>query len=412
MNKFKYILMLVVVACVFAFCTALAANPKVQLNGNTLDFTDEQGNKVEAQLINNRTMVPLRKIFESLDCTIDWNQETKTVTAKSNNKTIKLTIGSNNAYVINNSVEEKIILDSAPVIVDNRTLVPLRFIAESLGCDVGWDQKNQTAIIIDYEEIAKIIESKSKYIYWYANGADEVSITRKYSDEWDSSRNETLTLKVIGTEAHNPDGLKAEVKFDGNAALVNEIKNEEWNDFAYYIYDKNDGTYFQSDNYVFSSMFGAKKGTEFKLNTNKYDLSNEKANNLKQWIQLVTNVDTATMDINTYKTIKSDWQKFANTFLGGSKSLKANDFAYTYISLDKLASTRTSCIGINTILLLNKMAFKLNLDYQDLLSDYPTITYSFSEPDANQIKIVVTLKSGYKETVQYEFSMLTWNVKA
>ena len=320
MNKFKYSFMVLIVV-VLTFSFAYAANPKVQLNGNNLDFTDEQGNKVEAQLINNRTMVPLRKIFESLGCTIDWNQETKTVTAKSNGKTIKLTIGSSDAYVSNGASEEKIVLDSGPIIVENRTLVPLRFIAESLGCDVGWDQKNQTAIIIDYEEIAKIIGAKSNYLYNYAGKAEDVSIIRKYFDEWDSSRNTMFSLGIAAN------GNSVYLKFDGTSSLIDEIKNEEWNEFTYTRFERENGTYLKSDNYVFSSMFSAKKGTEFKYEPETIGLSKEHSNSLKEWVQLVTNVDNTTINVNTYKGIKSDWQRFANTFFGGKKNHKSKDFA-------------------------------------------------------------------------------------
>lgn len=403
MKNFKCIIMALVIFSL-TFSLAYAANPKVQLNGNNLDFTDEQGNKVEAQLINNRTMVPLRKIFESLGCSIDWNQETKTVIAKLNNKTIKLTIGSNDAFLSNGSNEEKIVLDSAPVIIENRTLVPLRFIAESLGCDVGWDQANQTAIIIDYEEIAKLIEGKSKYIYNYAGKAEDVAIIRKYFDEWDASRNTIFSLGIAAT------GKDVYLKFDGTSSLIDEIKNEEWNEFTYTRNERENNVFLRSDNYVFSSMFNAKKGTEFKYEPETIGLSKKHSTSLKEWIQLVTKLDNSNININTYKGIKADWQKFANTFFNGSKTLKANDFAYTYINLEKIASTRTNCVGLNTILLLNKIFFKLNLNYQDLLYDYPTITYNFSEQNSNGIKISVTLKSSYKETIQYEYTMLTKNI--
>ena len=163
------------------FSICFAANPKVQIDGKMIDFTDENGNKVEAQLINNRTMVPLRKIFEELGCTIEWNQGTKTVRATKEQQTIKLTIGDKRAYATDyfGRNETEIIIDSEPVIVDNRTLVPLRFIGESLGCDVGWDQANQTAIIISYNKIGKMIGSKSRNLYKLGFGFDSKRTLRE-----------------------------------------------------------------------------------------------------------------------------------------------------------------------------------------------------------------------------------------
>ena len=136
--------------------------------------------------------------FEELGCTIEWNQGTKTVRATKEQQTIKLTIGDKRAYATDyfGKNETEIIIDSEPVIVDNRTLVPLRFIGESLGCDVGWDQANQTAIIISYNKIGKMIGSKSRNLYKLGFGFDSIEVSKYYYDEKDSSRNEDITLSL------------------------------------------------------------------------------------------------------------------------------------------------------------------------------------------------------------------------
>lgn len=97
---------------------------------------------VEPQLINDRTMVPMRKIFEDVGAKVSWDEKTQTVTAirtVSDNygidtTTVKLTIGSNIITV--NGVEKT--MDIAPVIIEGRTLVPVRFISEALGAKVDW----------------------------------------------------------------------------------------------------------------------------------------------------------------------------------------------------------------------------------------------------------------------------------
>ncbi|MBR6253558.1 MAG: copper amine oxidase N-terminal domain-containing protein, partial [Clostridia bacterium] len=155
----KIIICLMLVISLMMMATSFAASVNVQINGEMIDFTDANGNKVEAQTINSRTMVPLRKIFEVLNCDIDWDGTTKTVTAKQKDKTIILQIDNKIATIKDKTLnkEEEITLDSEPIIFENRTLVPLRFIGESLGKTVAWDAGNKTAIIIDYDELAKII---------------------------------------------------------------------------------------------------------------------------------------------------------------------------------------------------------------------------------------------------------------
>lgn len=80
-------------------------------------------------------MVPLRGIFESLGAKVEWNQQKQTVKATLNNTVIELKINSTNAIVNGKTVK----IDVAAKIVNNRTLVPLRFISESLGATVKYD---------------------------------------------------------------------------------------------------------------------------------------------------------------------------------------------------------------------------------------------------------------------------------
>ena len=113
----------------------------VTLNGETLSFD------TEPMLINDRTMVPMRKIFESLGATVDWDESTQTVTAKRGGTVIRLKIDSERMTVGGN---EKI-LDAPAQLVGDRTLVPVRAISESLGAEVEWDDATRTVIITNVQ---------------------------------------------------------------------------------------------------------------------------------------------------------------------------------------------------------------------------------------------------------------------
>ena len=192
-------IVLIVLICSFCF----AANPSVQVNGEILDFTDSNGNKVEAQIINDRTMVPLRKIFEVLNCEVDWDGETQTVIATKGNQKITLQIGNEVAEVsdTDTSTKREVTLDSAPVIVEGRTLVPFRFIGESLGMEVAWDGANSTAIIIDYDSFAELIKAKNKTLYDLftdkSGAGHELTFTKKYFDEADSSNDNSIIANLM-----------------------------------------------------------------------------------------------------------------------------------------------------------------------------------------------------------------------
>ena len=115
----KKILLMLVVCVLCISSTVLAGNVNVQLNGKNVDFTDNEGNRVEAQIINSRTMVPMRKIFELLGASIEWNRGNQTVLATKDDISIKLQIGNEIAEVIRAGKTEKVKLDSMPVIVNN-----------------------------------------------------------------------------------------------------------------------------------------------------------------------------------------------------------------------------------------------------------------------------------------------------
>jgi hypothetical protein len=113
------------------------------MDGDSITFD------VQPQIMNNRTMVPLRAIFEAMGLEVEWIEETQTVIGKTDDTIIELKIGDENAYV-NNAL---VILDQPALIIDDRTLVPVRFIAESTGADVNWLEEKSTVEIISSENI-------------------------------------------------------------------------------------------------------------------------------------------------------------------------------------------------------------------------------------------------------------------
>ena len=102
----------------------------VKVDGVTLTIEDQQ-----PIIENDRTLVPLRAIFEALEAEVNWDDETRTVTAQKGEATMELKIGEA-TYKVNG--EEKT-LDVPAQIKNDRTLVPLRVVAESLDCAVEWD---------------------------------------------------------------------------------------------------------------------------------------------------------------------------------------------------------------------------------------------------------------------------------
>lgn len=133
------LMFLVLVVWVVSPAAGQAADPRarVVIDGSELILD------VPPAFIGDRLVVPLRAIFEALGAEIEWDGATRTVTARKGPRTVVLMVGSPTATVDGKSVT----LAVPAVIVENRTMVPLRFVAEALGGEVSWDGAARTAII-------------------------------------------------------------------------------------------------------------------------------------------------------------------------------------------------------------------------------------------------------------------------
>jgi hypothetical protein len=85
------------------------------------------------RIIDGRTMVPLRFIAEAMGAKVDWDDETKTATIDLNGLTLRVSIGVRSPG-----------MDVPAIILNDRTMVPLRYISETLGRDVLWNPDTQT----------------------------------------------------------------------------------------------------------------------------------------------------------------------------------------------------------------------------------------------------------------------------
>lgn len=91
---------------------------------------------VPPRIVEGRTMVPLRFVGEALGAEVGWNEEHRQVTYSAGSRRIVLTVGQKIVY-IEDSAEE---IDIPPMIINGRTMVPVRFVSQWLGAVVQWDE--------------------------------------------------------------------------------------------------------------------------------------------------------------------------------------------------------------------------------------------------------------------------------
>ena len=140
--KAKYIFPAALLCGMFFAQSAAAADVNVTINGETVAFAD-----VQPQIINSRTYVPLRGVFEALGFEISWSDESKTatlvngsseITANTTDLTLKKSGGIRRTLATGGNL---------PVLKDGRFLLPVRSISEATGNTVNWNADTKTVEI-------------------------------------------------------------------------------------------------------------------------------------------------------------------------------------------------------------------------------------------------------------------------
>jgi hypothetical protein len=116
-------------------------SPRMTVNG-TVKAIDAQGTK--PLISNGTTMVPIRAIVESLGGTVGWDAATRRLDIRLGSRSVTMWVGKTTATV-GGSITT---MSTAPAIIGGRTMIPLRFVAENLGCLVGWDQPTRGVTVV------------------------------------------------------------------------------------------------------------------------------------------------------------------------------------------------------------------------------------------------------------------------
>ena len=116
-------------------------SPRMTVSG-TVKAIDAQGTK--PLITNGTTMVPIRAIVESLGGSVSWNAAARRLDIRLGSRSVTMWVGKTTATV-NGSTKT---MTTAPAITGGRTMIPLRFAAENLGCLVGWDQPTKGVTVV------------------------------------------------------------------------------------------------------------------------------------------------------------------------------------------------------------------------------------------------------------------------
>lgn len=177
-------------------------SPAVHLNGVELAFDSQP------YIVEGRTMVPVRAISEALGAQVYWDAETEIITITIfETTTLNLKIGIS-AYTINGN---SYVMDAAPVIREDRTMVPLRFVAEGLGCEVVW-----------HEATSSVELTKEGFVV-----NEAFAVNKDYTDE------DLLWLaRIVNVEGLD---IGYEAKLGIANVVINRAKGDEYPDTVYQV---------------------------------------------------------------------------------------------------------------------------------------------------------------------------------
>lgn len=170
----------------------------------TPSLADENTKTIEgAVIVDGRTLLPLRSIFENLGATVNWNPTSKVVVAEKGNTKIELPLNSKKVKV--NGVTKT--LDVPAKLIGNKTMVPVRFVSESLGAEVSWNKENQYALIKYQGQQIKVLIQISylrdtNYIYTYSSQLQTLTDTFKGKENGKNKWMRTIPKLAVGDSGY------------------------------------------------------------------------------------------------------------------------------------------------------------------------------------------------------------------
>ena len=141
MKRFVFVLSLILLLALSSVTAFADEVVIINIDSDKVEFTEVLGFPFIDE--NNRTQVPFRAALQKFGAEVDWDNETRTAIASKGEIVVKVPIGE--SYILKN--DEKIDVDTASRIVNDRTYLPIRAVIEAFGSDVEWDGALKTVVV-------------------------------------------------------------------------------------------------------------------------------------------------------------------------------------------------------------------------------------------------------------------------
>lgn len=202
------------------FFTSVSYAVDISIDGQKVEFTNQSGAPFVDS--NNRTQVPLRVTMESFGANVGWDNNTRIATVEKDDIRVEVPIGQ--TYIFKNG--EKITNDTAAIIKDSKTYLPIRAVLEAFDATVGWDNETQTVTVNkgtyvptteqnDIFQDYTIIQVDGDDTSGYREPNVAVDVGYGYREYWAFTNEYGQLVRVIADEIILQDETNEDVNSDG-----------------------------------------------------------------------------------------------------------------------------------------------------------------------------------------------------
>ncbi len=141
----KFLTAFALILLTIFMCSPVLADDTIKIIVNDKEITTD----VPPIIVNGRTLVPVRAITEALNCDVAWDGETSGITIYRKDHFYEMWIDKKTAFDIKDGtyINYSYTMDVPPTVINDRTLVPLRAVAELLGAEVNWHGDTKTVTV-------------------------------------------------------------------------------------------------------------------------------------------------------------------------------------------------------------------------------------------------------------------------
>ena len=225
------LILVMVIGCAIPFAASNNEGetiPKVRANGYLVEFPDAEPYIDK----NDRTLIPVRFATEAIGADVSWDTSTDTAIIEKNGITVKVPIGSEDIYVTEAGKTKTVTMDTKAVLSKDRTYVPIRFVAESLGAWVGFSDRHCTVQI--YQDVLTPEEIDRLHGYYDMGYAEFIKARGDYEEMLALGyvvENDPVLRERYGGE-FGMSNANEEVFYNASSSII-ETKDDRQMFFAY-----------------------------------------------------------------------------------------------------------------------------------------------------------------------------------